>query len=1085
MANEKSTPRNTITVYGNGSTPYIIKGNDDYIKVNTAGGSIAIFVPNILGAGLNNSVKRFYIVDASGTASTNSITIYASSGNLINGASHIVLDVDNITAELLIVNNMEWQANLSGDTGGAPGTVAYGAITGNPTAQTNLQNATLQSGTFTPVNSAIALGDTFRVALEKAQGQINAGWKLSGNALAGPSLLGSDSGNYGILFTPTGGAQGTIDISANDAITLMTTAAQMYLTATSGNDITLTTEGAGRVRLSNTIWSGTLGLDRLTNTKSWQMPNIDGTFALEINVLNYGADPLGISNSTAAFSAAKTAAGVNGIIIVPAGTYLTDSITLSLAGQTWVFQKGSIVKINAGSTTSLFVISAANITLTGEGILDGNYTNIVSAGVAGVYTSSSSSTGLLVYGITIQNTYGYGLQSLASNTTLDSCKFINCGTNNASAVIVATSGSDITDITLDNILVDNSAMNAATYNTGIVYVTGAPRSGTVYTNNVNRAKVTNCTIIGPTNPASLTGSVVCLTIGSQNTTVSNNVLIGGSMGVSIDAGNYCVFSSNTIKGPKWYAIEIVNSSNCTVSNNTINGNALTGIGLIDTGGSGTAVISSTNSGTCTNNIISGNVIKNFYNAGCNAISLNNGSNISVINNDITCTGTVGGIVATISKTKISDNTINGDGTGGVNAIKLFNTVGISVIADNEIINWSTGINLNANTAITIDNVSISGNTMSTVSTPVSNTLSGGAILGTSIKIVGNSGSTDYTDYKNLTLYGNALTSGTLAQFAATTSAQLAGVISDETGFSSGAVLVFNKQPTFVTDITAPIVYGSAASGGNLQLNSTSHATKGKILFGAGSAFDETLGFWGIGTQSPAGLINLSGSISAAAWTTSGIRIRGASQTFTDTTSSAGTVANVYFDVFGVATLNSTNVVTYTNAIGSYFMSPGYGTGGGSITNTYSLGTQGNIQIGGSTIQMSNSGANSTLQIPNASGSFRIQTGGSNTVRFTIAATSGLIGIGPTAPTPTAYLTLAAGVSTASAGAPLKFTSGTNLATAEAGAMEYNGTDLFFTKSGTTRGNVLVATAVTTEAVLSDTTLTITYNGTTYKVLARA
>lgn len=35
--------------------------------------------------------------------------------------------------------------------------------------------------------------------------------------------------------------------------------------------------------------------------------------------------------------------------------------------------------------------------------------------------------------------------------------------------------------------------------------------------------------------------------------------------------------------------------------------------------------------------------------------------------------------------------------------------------------------------------------------------------------------------------GDALTSGTLAQFASTTSAQLAGVISDETG---SGVLVF-------------------------------------------------------------------------------------------------------------------------------------------------------------------------------------------------------------------------------------------------------------------------------------------------------
>lgn len=52
--------------------------------------------------------------------------------------------------------------------------------------------------------------------------------------------------------------------------------------------------------------------------------------------------------------------------------------------------------------------------------------------------------------------------------------------------------------------------------------------------------------------------------------------------------------------------------------------------------------------------------------------------------------------------------------------------------------------------------------------------------------------------------GDALTSGTLAQFAATTSAQLAGVISDETG--TGA-LVFANSPTLVTP-----ALGTPASG---------------------------------------------------------------------------------------------------------------------------------------------------------------------------------------------------------------------------------------------------------------------------------
>ena len=49
--------------------------------------------------------------------------------------------------------------------------------------------------------------------------------------------------------------------------------------------------------------------------------------------------------------------------------------------------------------------------------------------------------------------------------------------------------------------------------------------------------------------------------------------------------------------------------------------------------------------------------------------------------------------------------------------------------------------------------------------------------------------------------GIAVTASGLNQFASTTSAQLAGVLSDETGYSSGAVAVFNISPAISTSIT--------------------------------------------------------------------------------------------------------------------------------------------------------------------------------------------------------------------------------------------------------------------------------------------
>jgi hypothetical protein len=105
------------------------------------------------------------------------------------------------------------------------------------------------------------------------------------------------------------------------------------------------------------------------------------------------------------------------------------------------------------------------------------------------------------------------------------------------------------------------------------------------------------------------------------------------------------------------------------------------------------------------------------------------------------------------------------------------------------------------------------------------------------------------------------------------------------------------------------------------------------------------------------------------------------------------------------------------------------------------------------------------------------SGGADYAIIVLAGNTGL-----QATTPTAKLHIGAGAATAGT-APLKFTSGTNNTTAETGAMEYNGTNLFFTRTGTTRETILTASAVTTESIASNTTLTVNFNGTTYKLLA--
>jgi hypothetical protein len=94
--------------------------------------------------------------------------------------------------------------------------------------------------------------------------------------------------------------------------------------------------------------------------------------------------------------------------------------------------------------------------------------------------------------------------------------------------------------------------------------------------------------------------------------------------------------------------------------------------------------------------------------------------------------------------------------------------------------------------------------------------------------------------------GNALTALTnLGLVASPTLAQ-----SDITSLVSDLALKASlASPTFTGTVIAPIVAGSASSGGTLTLSTTTHATKGKILFGT-SAYDEVNNRLGLGITTP-------------------------------------------------------------------------------------------------------------------------------------------------------------------------------------------------------------------------------------------
>jgi len=232
-----------------------------------------------------------------------------------------------------------------------------------------------------------------------------------------------------------------------------------------------------------------------------------------------------------------------------------------------------------------------------------------------------------------------------------------------------------------------------------------------------------------------------------------------------------------------------------------------------------------------------------------------------------------------------------------------------------------------------------------------------------------------------------------ADIPSLTSAQLATIVSDETGTG---VAVFGTSPAITTSLTTAsssfdlintsattvnfagaattlslgntataaqtvnlFTASTGASTYNFATGATLTATTKAINIGGGGVSGSTtnIALGSINSVSGAlgtithygnttlssGSLTFSGDMSRAAWTTSGIRHVSVSAVLTDTTST-GTVANAYTNNFGGNTIAASNAVTYTNYGTVFLNDPAAGTNV-TITNAYSLITAGNVKLG--------------------------------------------------------------------------------------------------------------------------------------------
>ncbi len=148
----------------------------------------------------------------------------------------------------------------------------------------------------------------------------------------------------------------------------------------------------------------------------------------------------------------------------------------------------------------------------------------------------------------------------------------------------------------------------------------------------------------------------------------------------------------------------------------------------------------------------------------------------------------------------------------------------------------------------------------------------------------------------------------------------AGILGEYTISGTGSVAM-TTSPTFVTPTLG------VAAGTSLALGGCTIGTDGLCLTGTSTLNGNVV----VNGAS----FGLSGSISAPAWTTAGIRYKNVTATLTDTTSS-GTVAAARTDNFGGNTIAASSATTFTNYTSAYFSDPVQGSNV-TFTNKWSLG----------------------------------------------------------------------------------------------------------------------------------------------------
>ena len=591
----------------------------------------------------------------------------------------------------------------------------------------------------------IATGKTYKIAGTDVLSSTTLGSGVTGSSLTSVATIGTGTWQGTVIAGQYGG---TGVANTGKTITLggnLTTSGAFAttFTATATTSLTLPTSGT-LATTTDTHYIGTTGV--ALNRSSANLA-LTGILSVTLPGSTSGSIQI-IPIAVAGTGTVLTLPAVTGIVVT---TGDTDTVTNTMLA-------GSIA--NAKLTNSSTTIGTTAIALGASSTTLAGLTSVTSTGFTGALTGNADTATTLATSRTIALT-GDATASGSFNGSANYSRALTLATVNTNVgQFGSTTAIPVVTVNAKGLVtaISTVAISGSLTFTGDVTGTGSTGGSTALS--ISAGAVTN---------AMLAGSIANAKLTNSSTTVGTTAIALGA-------------SSTTLAG-----LTSVTSTSFT--------GALTGNASTVTNG-----VYTTDTGTVTNTMLAGSIANakltnSSITIGITPIALGATSTTLAGMTGITYSGSTSGTVQIVPAAVAGTGTVLTlpAVTGTLATLAGTETLtNKTIAAASNTISGLTNSNLSGTAGITNANLANSSVTV-TAGTGMSGggaVSLGGTVTLTNAGVLSVNGSTG-------TITGIATKADTLAQFAATTSAQLAGVISDETG--SGA-LVFATSPTLVTPV---------------------------------------------------------------------------------------------------------------------------------------------------------------------------------------------------------------------------------------------------------------------------------------------